>query len=761
MSMPRMGIGGSGTLMRVCALAIVAWCAIFFGTVVRASEAKLPGTVELSPIPLGGIPEDSLHTVLGMNSGVISAGTLAFVGGYDPVDWSGALQAVVFNVDGAQSQALWDASSILTNSATTSQSRRTVLTVGTDGTGAMVGMSFEPNSDFDTSEKKGLMTPTPRDLVNDTLSARVEYLRGDRSQERVGVMRTRASLLGAIINSPAVYVGYPTGHYTDVWPTTIGGISVKAPETESGAQTYDQFVAMNGDRPTVVYVGANDGMLHAFNAPVPHCVTYEQDGSCSSYRPDANSGRELWAFVPRGVYGGLGNLTSVDKFHFSPTVDATPIVRDVFFSERADHTWHTLLVGGLRLGGRGVYALDITRPSAVSEDAPQRTVLWEFDADAKPGISVSGNAYDPADLGYTYGQPAIARLANGRWAVLVASGYFPDCSRPDKPLHCASAVGTPPANYSALFILDAQTGEVIHELKTPTDIDGVTSYGLSSPVVGDYNDDQVDDVAFAGDLAGNLWRFDLSEPNPANWKVTLAYRPAVESAQPITVMPRLFPDPVTHRFMVVFGTGKYLGDGDNTDVGVPIQSVYGIRDRIDGRGNPVTVERESLQAQILSETRVTDPSDAYVGATMRSLTSNPVRPASNGWYIDLNLVGGERVVITPSALFNTNSVLVSTLIPNDGHSGSANLDGSVMAVDALTGGPGNFLSSNGGVSYVGGLVDRPRTTGMLPIATSVGGGKLLLPGVSLKGVKNNLDAPLSFGSPIWRRRSWSVLNQEP
>jgi type IV pilus assembly protein PilY1 len=168
--------------------------------------------------------------------------------------------------------------------------------------------------------------------------------------------------------------------------------------------------------------------------------------------------------VPRAVYAQLGSLTSAVDFRFQPTVDATPVTRDVFFSQHGKHEWHTLLAGGVRLGGRGVYALDITEPTA-SEMFPARTVLWEFDADAPAGVSSAGISYDPADLGYTYGQPAMARLANGRWAVLIPGGYFPDCRQRAKPLHCKVAAAQAPADYSALFVLDAQTGEVISELK--------------------------------------------------------------------------------------------------------------------------------------------------------------------------------------------------------------------------------------------------------------------------------------------------------
>jgi Tfp pilus tip-associated adhesin PilY1 len=704
----------------------------------HASEPPVAGTIALSPLPLDRTQAVPSLAVLGLDGNVLAPGLLAFEGGYNPMDWSGVLQAVTLDADGMPADVVWDAGAILSNAALTSPGGRTILTARMDDTGSVTGMAFEPGASFDTFERSGLMSPALGDIAGDTLAARVDYLRGVRTAEQAGLMRRRSSLLGAIINSQALYVSHPAGHYGD-WPARINGVSVPAPEMEAGAESYEAFVENHASQSPVLYIGANDGMLHAFNAPLRDC---DASNRCKAAK---DAGKELWAYVPRAAYAHLGHLTSVTDFRFQPTVDATPVTRDVFFSQQGRHEWHTLLAGGLRLGGRGVYALDTTRPNA-SELFPTRTVLWEFDADAPAGISSSGSAYNPADLGYTYGQPAIARLANGRWVVLVPSGYFPDCSRPSQPSHCEQAAAQAPAGYSALFVLDAQTGEVIIELKTPTNLEGVSSHGLTTPVLGDSRNSQIDDVAFAGDLAGNLWRFDLSSPNPAGWAVTLAYKPDAQGKQPITVMPRLFPDPMSNRFIVVFGTGQYLSDDDNT-AAIPTQAVYGIRDEVDSAGHPVTVTHDRLQAQTLTQT-------SSIDGSQRNLTSNAVPMTAGGWYFDLDVVAGERVVITPTALFNTGTVLVSTLIP-----AGDTPQGAVMAVDAATGGPGNALSSDG-ASYAGAMVDKPRATGALPTATAVGGGKLILPGIGLKGGKDDGKLPLSFDSPLWRRRSWSLLTPD-
>jgi Tfp pilus tip-associated adhesin PilY1 len=205
----------------------------------------------------------------------------------------------------------------------------------------------------------------------------------------------------------------------------------------------------------------------------------------------------------------------------------------------------------------------------------------------------------------------------------------------------------------------------------------------------------------------------------------------------------------------VFGTGKYLGEGDVVNDGVPLQSVYGIRDQLDRGGSPITVTHSDLQVQILSQTTISRADDPNDGAVVRTLSSNPIPFSAGGWYFDLNAESGERVVVTPSALFNTNTVLINTLVPKG-------LDfppeGSLMAVDAATGGPGGALATIAGVAYAGVALSQTISTGTLPMVTPAGGGKILFPSLKPKGKKSTAELPLSLDSPIWRRRSWAMLN---
>ncbi|MFC4528361.1 hypothetical protein ISN76_15145 [Dyella halodurans] len=688
-------------------------------------------------------------TVSAVNATVLTLGAVTYNTGYSSIDWSGVLQALTLNTDGTTGAVKWDAGVTLSNGTTTPPASRKILTANMSSTGTITGMPFESTSAFDASEISGLTTPASNDSTNDTLATRVNYLRGDRTEETNGVMRTRNSLLGAIIDAQPIYVSYPASGYNNNWPAG-------APEAASTAQSYDTFVSNNINRAGTLYVAANDGMLHAFDASLI-CNPPSSGTGCASYGPaqSATAGQERWAYVPRAVYGNLGNLTSKSSFTFAPTVNSTPVTRDVFFS---DNKWHTILVGGLRLGGRGVYALDITNPTSVTEGTAASTVLWEFDADQP-----STTAGNPANLGYTYGQPNIGRLATGKWVVLVPGGYFPDCSQNDKPANCTN-IAAAANGYSSLFVLDAETGALIQELKTRTDITGVSSYGLSSPVLGDYNNDQIDDVAFAGDLAGNLWRYDLTSTTPSQWKVTLAFQPATQGAQPITVMPRLFPDPTTNRFIVLFGTGKYLGAGDNSST--TLQTMYGIRDEVDSGGASITITPAMLQAQTLSETTITNTADPNYGATYRSLTNNSVSASQGGWYFDLKTMSGttqtdagERVVVTPGAIFNTNTAVISTLIPSSSDPCSPAVLGAVMLVNATTGSAGSAVASVGGIAYIGARVNNVRTSGTVPVTTTVGGGKGLLPGMTITNNLNpNASQPLQFTTSIWRRRSWSEIN---
>ena len=696
-----------------------------------------------------------------LNVGVLTANSLGFSTGYSSSDWSGSFLANLVNSDGTLGANFYDAGADLTAADPT---KRNILTATQNSDGTFTGITFGTFSSLDSAGQT-LISGTPASNgTKDTGQARVDYLTGVRTLEASqtgGIFRNRSSVLGAIINSQVEYVAYPADGYRDTWPSgSAEATAITADATDCATKTpltchtYEAFIQNNLSRRPTVYVGANDGMMHAFDA------TWSTDSSGNMIKT-STSGTELFAYVPRSAYGNLGEITfngnTTTDFKFAPTVDSTPITRDVFFSKSSTTKgWHTILVGGLRLGGRGIYAIDVTDPTSVGTGQ----VLWEFNADMADVASwsdwmtttTSNPGGSPANLGFTYGQPNIGRLSDGHWVVLVPGGYFPDCTVSNDALPNCKTPSAAGNAFSSLFVLDAETGKLIRELKTSDDTTdsgkGLFSHGLATPVLGDYDDDQVDDVAFAGDLDGNLWRYDLTDPNPANWSVTLLFKPDTAGNQPITSMPRLFPDPVTNRFIVVFGTGKYLGSNDKSSSGVATQSVYGIRDTAG------TKARSGLVSQTLSELKADD------GSTIaRGLTNNAVPSTKDGWYFDLNVVAGERVVVTPTALFDTNRAIITTLIPGTTDICSGTVQGALMVVDATTGGGAAGISqpvvgawAGQGITVVGGRVNNPPTSGGLPVASAVGGGKKLIPGLTFTNGNG-----LSIDDAIWRRRSWRQL----
>lgn len=269
----------------------------------------------------------------------------------------------------------------------------------------------------------------------------MNYLRGDRSNENIGYnFRRRNSALGDIVDSDPQYVGAPRYRYPD-------NLEVKP---------YSAFRTTFEDRQPMVYVGANDGMLHAFA---------ETDG------------RELLAYIPNKVFSNLPLLSRNDYIH-RYFVNEAPTVVDAFLpGHGAEGNWRTVLVGGLGRGGQGIYALDVTDPSSFSEANAARIVLWEFDDE------------DDADLGYTYGSPSIAKMHNGKWVAVFGNGY----NNSEADGH-ASTTGR-----AYLFIVDIETGKLIKKIDTGVGTTG-TPNGLASPALIDTNGDFVVDYIYAGDL---------------------------------------------------------------------------------------------------------------------------------------------------------------------------------------------------------------------------------------------------------------------
>ncbi|HEV2623181.1 MAG TPA: PilC/PilY family type IV pilus protein [Frateuria sp.] len=670
-----------------------------------------------------------------LSTSVLSTAAMTYKAGYDTNDWSGSVAAYGVKADGTVGGMLWSGGDLLDARAKGTDSR-VILTSTAAGVGK--GAAFTG-----ATVVNAINGVDPAFGTSTAGADRLAWLRGNQSKEGIS-FRQRNHMLGAVMNAQVLYVAQPASGYRDSWP-----LSSKEAAAAQANKGYAKFQQDHAKRAPTIYVGANDGMLHAFDA-----TRASTDPGTVDVTP--SPGAERWAYVPYSVYGRLAGWSSLNNFSFQPSVDGTPVSRDVFFGLNGKSEWHTLLVGGLRYGGRGVYALDITDAPA-SQSTPDSKVLWEFNNTSTGG----------ANLGYTYGRPNIGRLASGQWVVLVPGGYFPN----EESVDCTKSAnsGNPVCNkFSSLFVLDAQTGALLKEIKTPTTASGIAgtveSYGLTTPVMGDYQGDQIEDVAFAGDLQGNIWRFDLTGDS-SNWKAELFFRSSNPGDRPVTVMPRLFPDPIGGGLVVVFGTGKYLAGTDNViDSNTKQQAVYGIRDNGQAGQAPVVEGTTPLVEQTLSET-----------GTIRGLTNNAV-PLKNaqgaairGWYFNLYVNNGssqankgERVVVDATALFDTNRAIITTLIPQDNDPCDPAPRGAVIVIDAATGGaaPGvNFgavANWPDGYKQAGALVKNPPTGGFLPVASAVGGGQIYLPGVTLQQDGSTFSA----GAPIWRRRSWRELSND-
>lgn len=407
-----------------------------------------------------------------------------------------------------------------------------------------------------------------------------------------------------------------------------------------GNQAYTKFKNDIASRTPRIYVGSNDGMLHGFNA---------------------QTGVEEFAFIPSAVFPKLNKLTGSNYSH-EFYVDGSPTVADVYNGTE----WRTILVGTLKAGGKSIFALDITRPG-------EEKLLWQFDENTITGANA-------VKMGYSFSQPTIARLHTGKWAVVFGNGY-------------ESANNT--NGKAALFILDAMSGALVRSLEVQGTA-GVAN-GLSTPKLGDYNADGTADYAYAGDLQGNMWRFDLlratrDESNPfkvtndvpaSAFKVGFGGNPLFKASadnegtqrQAITSAPSLVTHPTGTGYLVIFGTGRFFDTADKAgDKSMP-QSVYGIWDKKtlgETAPNP-NVLRSSLQSQSITTTTTVSADGST--ARGRVISNNAVRwqptkdaagntqAAQNGWFLNLVREDGEMVVENMSQLGRT--VFFQSLVPND------------------------------------------------------------------------------------------------
>lgn len=414
-----------------------------------------------------------------------------------------------------------------------------------------------------------------------------------------------------------------------------------------GNSAYTAYKKNIAGRRGQLYVSGNAGMLHAF---------------------DSKTGEETFVFTPAEESIEL-HKPSEQNYNHKAHTGGKPVIAEVYDGWQ----WRTILVSTLVTAGTGLFALDITNPDAI-------TLLWELNASAETRKGLA------TGLGYSLAGPTVARLHNGQWAVVIGNGYN------------ASGAHTGAA---ALYLLDAMDGSLIKSLPVQSDL--AQPNGLSSPRLADYDGDGIADYAYAGDLHGNLWRFDLlgdgatpptltpphlgsygvKAGSSTSFNVSYAGKPLFTATatangvrQPITAAPSLVRHPTRKGYLVIAGTGQYFASADDTASTTYAHSLYGIWDMQTKAQitNADTVIREQLASQSITSETISIGQTTGQQREARIISNNSVEWHTNydsaqpvkqrGWRLDFqnsSQAGGEGLIDNMHTL--GSMLLLQTLVP--------------------------------------------------------------------------------------------------
>lgn len=559
----------------------------------------------------------SVNAKIGSSSGAVvsspylDADTLIYKALFDSSDWTGEYLAYEFDTDKKPKlNPKWKASEQIP-----SHSLRKIFTWRTDESR---GADFLWG-DLSGGQQSELQTV---DIL--------QYLRGDQSKEGTGAgqFRKRNSVLGDIVNSTAAIVGTQDFGY---------GNATGLPQAQRDAYKTRRNSAAYKNRSKTLYVGANDGMLHAFNA---------------------QTGAERFAYVPNALFadGKLAKLSDKNYTH-SYYVDGSPAIGDAYL----DSSWRTILVGSTGAGGRAYFALDADDPVGFNKGK----VMWEFT--------------DP-ELGFAVGQASIVRTESGAWVAIFGNGYNSDSHR------------------AQLFIVNLQTGALLKQFDTGVGT-AASPNGLSRPVAIDSNLNGNADLVYAGDMQGNLWKFDISG-NVADW--TIAYegggspKPLFKAVSSTAAVQPIQGAPNAARFsargkpeiMVYFGTGKFLEVGDQGALN-PVNSLYGVIDECGvkyltpgslntarpGGCDSATGAAKVLRSNLLKQEIIleqmnrsfADEDGNTFSHDIRLVSNNTMSASHRGFYLDLippspASAQGERYIQQPR--ISNDRVQYITMVPD-------------------------------------------------------------------------------------------------
>jgi type IV pilus assembly protein PilY1 len=757
---------------------------------------------EITCFQAGPADQSDASAAVSVPENQLLAGTQIYVPSYHTANWWGQMTAQGFTLPSTyvllpNPVANWDASCVLTGGTCASTQVSSVTAESPSATGGRQiltwsgtgGVPFEWSS-LSTSQQNAL------DAGDSTQNSnRLNYLRGDRTNEvpnGTKTFRARAGVLGDIYHSSPYWVGPPLRNYGASWADNLYA-SPTPLENASTAVTYPSFATTNATRENVVYVGANDGLLHGFRSGA-----YDGSGAFST-GTYPNDGKEVIAYLPGAVLNSI-HSTNASLDYASPSyfhnfsVDAPPRAADLFYSGK----WHTWLAGGLGAGGSAIYALDVTDPTQFSETNAASLVIGEW---TPSNLSCANVSNCGSYLNNTYGTPIIWRFHNNNWGMVFGNGFPNPITASISGTTMTVTVGAGisvgqtlagPGVTSGTTITAMGTGnggpgtytvsvsQTVSSAQLET-VNGAgtagiyvmtvdasagpsgtgtkfyyldTGYGPSKDPLGqknangiafvtpvDLDGDNTVDYVYAGDLFGNVWRFDLTSNSPSSWKAS-TYGNA--SATPLFSTPTTtvsisgvntkVDQPITTRPTVVislmstgkrgvivnFGTGQEIPvtSASVTRYAPGPQSMYGVWDwdmsawdtlanqSLASLTGTHTIASSNLQTQTLTVTTI-------AGAKYETDTNNAINwcaasPCASGSQFGWTIAfpgASEQLIYNPGIWqgvlqFNTvipatASLSTCTILGNDGYTIFINpVTGGTFSSAVILDSNGNPLASN-------------------------------------------------------------------
>lgn len=648
----------------------------------------------------------------------LSTSSLAFVPSYNTGNWTGDVKSFLYNpgTNTFNTNYNWSAQSNISAqqksaSDTTSSTAAPVYTLGSSG-----GILFSSSSGNLSSSQQTELMNSAFIPSTATINQVVDNILGNTSEDGSLFRNRNGKVLGDIIDATPQYVGAPNQNYT--FPG------------------YGSFANTNANRIPVLYVPANDGMLHAIDACATSYTGVTPPAGCSSDSGGgANAGKELWAYIPNAVIPYLDQRISASAFSHQYLMDSTPTTGAFCAAGTGTGNtgtcskWESLLVASEGRGVSGIYGLNITNPQ------PSASALdpWEITPSTPSTPSTTGFGA----MGYIIASPQLIKTQSMGWVVVFGSGYQP----------------TPTTSGNGyIYFVNPNTGALLTTVTLPNQVSG-SQLSVAGIAPASFNAPGYAQALYVTDNEGDLWKIDL----PANTSPPEGTQPPVSQPtigyggspmfvaetgtgstavrQHISTAPVVSMD-AQGRIGVIFGTGQWLFSSDTTDI--QTQSLYGVWDV--NQNNTSKRTTPIPESDLVQQTLTTTTATASTGGTAyntRTGSSNPVPYSSasggkKGWYINLP-ISGERLIDNPQIVFG--DAIFTSFVPGATSTNPCQSSGSgtswITAVNFNTGAvpstnPFGFTGSNINVNSIQVAGQAPQPT----VTSTATGMKLLLPGVN-------------------------------